>query len=264
MEQVASMPHSADNDFEVPLTAAEIDQIGRAITNTHELVAIVRGYGASHPEAFGGVFVDGRTVVLLMKGLVETYAEELRKLVPAGAPVDVRAASYTLPELEAKAAGIFRDGNWFAGQRLELDGAEVGADGHVQLRYRGGVGEEADLIAEHYGRPDWLTVSWEGPAQWKGPVGTVRLMVRDQDGRPVADAYCIVEPVDPSISYEPGVAFTTNKDGVCRLPYVPAVKVVAKVWRQGQPLQGAPAGDERATVPPNREVPVTVVLEPMP
>jgi len=263
MVQVASMPGSAHNDFEIPLTAREIDHIGQQITGSDAWITFARGYGARHRDAFAGVIMDGPTVVLLMKAPIEPFVADIAKLVPAGAPIKVRAVPFSLPELQTKADAILTDAKWFTDHKLELVDVEPGA-GNVQLRYRGGNGKEADVIAGRYGRPDWLELSWWGPAPWTGARGTVVVTAKDRDGHRVADAYCVVDPVDPLITYEPGVALVTNTRGVCRLPAVPAVDVRVMVWWQEQPYTGDPAGSGRVTVPPNGKAPVTVVLAPWP
>jgi hypothetical protein len=263
MLQVESMPGSANNDFDVPLIDLEIDHIGQQVVHTDRLIEFANGYGASHPEAFAGVIVDGPTVILLMKAPVGSFVEEVADLVPEGAPVEVRAVPYSHPELLDKAARVLGDADWFTQHKLELIDAHVGA-GAVQLRYQGGDGKEADAIFDRYGRPDWLEVRWEGPGPWTGATGTLIITAKDRTGRTVADADCVVDPVDPLVTYETGVALHTNAQGVCRLRFVPAVDVRVKVWWPGQPYREDPAAKKRVTVPPNGKVPVTVVLAPWP
>jgi hypothetical protein len=260
MAKVAATPGAFDNDFEIPLLPAEVDAIGRQVTSLNGVIGALVAYGGRYPDSYRAVIAEGSTAVLLMKEPAEPFVTELEQLLPSGTPFEVRPTAHSRKELETVAARVLADDAWFTSQGLELIDASVGATALV-VGYQGGTGNEPPAIKERYGGDLEIEVEWEGAVPWDGPVGTVVVQVVDARGRPASEGtVCDAKPVDPTIHYEPGVAFVTDKKGVCRLPYVPAVVVEVLVWRFDQSLVGQPAATRRATVTRDGAVRVTVTL----
>ena len=256
-------PRSSDNDFEMPLLPSEVDAIGRQVTSLNGVTGALVAYGGSIPGiSYRAVIAEGPKAVLLMKEPIERFVTELEQILPVGTPFEVRPAAHSRMELEAVAARILADEAWFASQDLRLIDASVGAT-TLRVGYEGGTGNEAVAIEERYGGDFEIDVEWEGTGPWDGPVGTVVGGVLHTSGRPAPKGtICDAQPVDPTIRYEPGVAFATDENGVCRLPYVPVAVVEVRVWRFDQSFAGDPAATRRATVVRDADVHVTVTLPP--
>ena len=260
MLEVAAMPRTSANEFKVPLTDAEMADIGGAVVALDGVVEALTRYGEAHPETYAGVIVEGPLAILLVSGPVQDARTELEALLPGTTDYEVRWTPHARRDFEAFADRVREDEDWFTAEGLELIEAHVGAEG-VQIRFRGGAGNEVDAVARRYGSEDWVEVRWEGPSDWEGRVGTIRVVVRDRLGQPVSTASCEADPLDPLIPYDVAVDIGTNEAGVCLLRNVPAVEVRVKVFAQGQSSKDEPQAKRRVLVAADGVVTVRVAIK---
>lgn len=233
---VAANPAS-ENDTGIPLLPSELDALGAAIRSTRSLVEALTWYGERYPDEFAGVSTRGRTVVLYMAGDADAHQARLRRLFPGSSQFEVRQVERSRKELQALAQLVSDEADWFETIGAYLVEAHPSLE-EVRVTFRAAHEEIGAKISNHFGRPEWLRVEWEGPLAWEGPLGAMVVSVRDQRGHPVVGAQCSWDPIDPSIDADSALAFSTKEDGVCRNDYLPAVAftVIIRTQIEGQGL----------------------------
>src|ERR1051325_856162 len=82
---------------------------------------IINAYGAEHPEAYAGVYVDGDVLTVLIVGDLVPHEAALRARVPAGTKLAFRPVRWTEPELEALQDRISNASEWFGANDAFLE-----------------------------------------------------------------------------------------------------------------------------------------------
>lgn len=230
---VATDPRSM-NGIGVPLLPSEMEELGGAVSSVADVTPVLRLYGEAHPDVYGGVFVDGKLAVLQMKGDPTGHRAALLTILSATAPFEVRQAAWSVAELEAFAATVEAETDWFRSIGAEFVASDVGVAG-VRVRYLAPNDRPDALIRSHFGNPGWILIEWSGPLPWKGPRGTLVVEVTNGSGESVVGATCDTSPIDPAVDADMGVVFVTNDEGVCTIPGLPATAFeVTIVVQQGQ------------------------------
>ncbi len=260
--QVAAAPAST-NDTGIPLLPTELDQVGNMVRRQNDLIASLVTYGESRPDANAGTIVDGRTVVLLVKGDVAPHVTALATLMPGRTGYEVRSVRYSLAELTSLSAQVNAESAWFASVGIDLGSASPDiATNRVGVTFLAPSDAVDALILAHFGHPDWLDPQREGPLPWHGPTGELVVRVVDRNGRPLENMICEALPLDPAVDYNPsmGGLGKTGANGVCRAGDVPAAAFDVRVITFG----GGDVkvlGRTRATVVANGTTRVRIVVE---
>lgn len=247
LETVAADPRSA-NDTGIPLLASELDLIGQAVRSTQPMISALTWYGEQHPDEYGGVSVEGRTVVIRLSDNIGEHTASLKALLGGDAPFEVRASKYSLRQLEGFAAEVQTERSWFESIGASLVDADPAAD-RVRVRYRSRTEAIQAAITEHFGSPDWLVLRREGPQLWNGPTGAMLIRALDADGRPVMGLDCHWTPIDSAVDADTGLAFSTDVNGECRNDYLPATMYRVSVTRYEDGAGNVEVGAGQGSVP---------------
>ena len=166
--------------FGVPLLPAEVARVTTAQAAANATSDLVAAYGATVPDDWAGMFVDqqtGGTVVARFSANVAEHRAALLALLPAGAKVEVRSATWTNAELQGFIARVEQERAWFPTIGTELFTVEIaGLDnlGAIDVRFDGPKAA-AGAIEAHFGNPPWLRAVWNGPGEWTGPRGDLEI-----------------------------------------------------------------------------------------
>lgn len=246
LETVAADPQSA-NDTGIPLLPSELDLIGQAVRSTQPMILALTWYGEQHPDVYGGIKVEGRTVIITLSDRLAEHTATLTALLGASAPFEVRASRYSLRQLEGYAAEVKSERSWFESIGASFVDADPAAD-RVRVRYRATTDAVEAAIADHFGSPDWLVTRREGPLLWNGPIGSMIIRALDADGRPAEGLDCHWTPVDPAVQ-DDAMAISTDGNGECRNDYLPATMYRVSVTRYVDGAGNVEVGVGRGSAP---------------
>lgn len=195
---VADNPLSA-NEIGVPLLHWEIARVAALNRAAVDLAPLLEDYGRLFPSQYAGTYLDGPIVVIQFSDQVDQRRAALQTLLGGNAPFEVRQVRYSLDDLDAFAKGIETDDGWFSSVAAKLTSANPSVqDNKVNLTY--GSNDEVELqIAAHFGNPDWLTLTREGPLPWAGGYGRLVIRIVDRAGDPV-EAGILPTPADSRVS----------------------------------------------------------------
>ncbi|MEW5990658.1 MAG: hypothetical protein AB1736_04830 [Chloroflexota bacterium] len=222
--EVASDP-KASVLFEVPLLPFELDQVANANSTAQRLVSPARGYGTQFPDEFAGAWIEGSMVVLAFTDELDVHRIAVAALF--GQKINVRQARYTLRELEALAATVKSNSQWFQTVGADLVSADVNELlNAVEVQYRAPDTAVEPVIRARFRDAGWMYLTYAGPGPWTGPVGDLELTVVDRDGQPV-EVECLLRTLDPRVAGEhlPQVV----PDGRCGDTDLPAVEWLVDV-----------------------------------
>jgi hypothetical protein len=226
----------ADTTFGVPLLPDEVARVRTAQEAANAVTDIVAAYGLTVTEDWAGMYVDqtaGGTVVARFKANVAAHQAALAAVLPAGALVEVRAATWTDEELRSFIGRVEKERDWYATIGTELVTVEIAVLDHlVDARFNGGDPEAAGAIESHYGSPPWLRAVWNGPSDWTGPLGELEIYTSDAQGRPVPEVDIEVNAANPyEVDVSGGVGWMTDRQGYLLRPNMPAVDYLVKAFR---------------------------------
>lgn len=236
---------ASDGTFGVPLLPSEVAAVMNAQAAANAVSDLVSAYGATVPEDWAGMYVDqkaGGTVVARFKANVNEHRTALLALLPAGAKVDVRSATWSDAELRGFIAQVEQESDWFPTIGTKLFTVEIaGLDnlGGIDALFNGPKGA-AGAIEAHFGNPPWLRAVWFGPLEWTGPRGDLEVYTRDSAGRRVPMVDIVVDSEDDRVSVNTDIGFTTDEDGHLLHKNYPAVAYRVRAFRG--------SGDDRVQV----------------
>lgn len=247
LTRVAADP-SSSNDTGIPLLASELDLVGQAVLSTQPMTSALTWYGEQHVDDYGGIRVEGRTVVIRLSRNIPQHRKVLSTLLGANAPFEVRASRYSLRELRDFAKSVEADAAWFTSVGALFVAADPAAD-RVRVRYRATTTDVEAAIADRYGSPDWLVFRREGPLFWDGPLGGMIIRVIGDRGQPVEGPGCRWTALDPAVQGNDAVAFTTDANGECRNDFLPATMYRVSVTRFEVGLGNVEVGSGQGAAP---------------
>jgi hypothetical protein len=128
---------NADTTFGIPLLPDEAAKVRAAQVAANAVSDIVAAYGRTVPDDWAGMYVDqtaGGTVVARFEANVEAHQAALEALLPAGARVDVRAATWTEEELRSFISRVEKERDWYATIGTELVTVEIAVLDHRSTR----------------------------------------------------------------------------------------------------------------------------------
>jgi hypothetical protein len=206
--------------YGVPLTAAEIAELDKRARNEDLVAGTLTRYGEDHPDDWAGTFIDqagGGMVVIRFTGDLDEHRFALSKVVNPAAHWEVRAASWSVAELESRRRAIEADRDWFETIKASyVRSATPAIDNVLEVRISSANPAAPDLVMQHFNGAGWLRVVSDGIGSWDGPRGDLRVQVTDATGRNLrgGDFMCLPIPDKPAayVDGPSGVSF----DGVCR------------------------------------------------
>jgi hypothetical protein len=208
-------------EYGVPLMPDEFADLmsRRWDSNLHLQVS---AYGRRFPDDFGGAWINMKAngVIIAFKNNVDHHRDALASIVPQGSVLQVVKVDWSVQDLESFVDRIDAEKAWFDTIGVEARASAYSMESSVHIRYEGPP-EAADLIAGHFGHPQWLKVDWGGPLPWQGPRGDLTVKVVDANGRPVSQIRIDVRPVDPTVEWSGERIFGTNAAGICVIRNVP-------------------------------------------
>ena len=235
---VAGDPNAV-HDLSVPLMPAELDLVSTRNLGVQALAPEVITYGQAFRQEYAGTFIEATRVVVQFTGRIEEHRASLKVLFGPTAPIDVRKVPYSLQDLDELARDVEAERDWFATVGAELYGASAREQTNsVRVRYIAVDESVEPAILEHFGEPEWMSLSWYGPPPWPGPWGSLRVEVVDQGGRPV-DPSCSLFTDDRTV---PNSYLPIGADGVCAYSRLPAVPWDVKISYESR------AGDNLAVM----------------
>jgi hypothetical protein len=259
----AAIERGREAGYDFPLTEAEVSMLEARARDTGEVSVAVKHYGADHPEAWAGSYLDSRLglVIARFTGDLEVHESALATIVHRDARLRIEPANWTLRELEALSEQAWTDRAWFETVDALLVGNGVDIVGNaVLLDVESDRADIVGLVHARFGGSDKVTVRLV-PAAWTGERGTLIVFVRDAQGRPVAGLDCELVPDDPRAAVEE--VFVTDDDGSCTFRRAPAmgVTVVLSSTLVDPPTEVARV---EATVGANAVTRVAVRVDPTP
>lgn len=223
---IASVARDPDSDritYGVPLSADEIDELGRRIRDVEAIRDLVITYGEEHPEDWGGAYIDqeaGGVLVAQFTANLEQHQLALLGKIWPKARLDIRQVRWTQMELEAAKERISDDEPWFA--TLPAVVTSLGLDdkgNRVVARLSTPNPHASDLVLTHFGFDEsLLQVMPDGTGARLLGRGTLLVTVVDAANRPVSGVGCAAYPdLDGATDPHPDPMPTTDGDGRCLL-----------------------------------------------
>lgn len=265
IRMVFNDPASDDGQtFGVPLLHDEVASVLAAQVAANATATLVAAYGATVPEDWAGMYVDqqaGGTVVARFGANVDDHRTALLALLPAGAKVDVRSATWTDLELRAFIAQVEQEREWFPTIGTKLFTVEIaGLDnlGGIDVRFDGPIAA-ASAIEAHFGYPPWLRAVWNGPGEWTGARGELEIYTRDAAGRPVP-LDIVVDSEDDRVSVNSDIGYGTDEHGHLLHKNYPAVAYLVRAFR-GSGDERVQVAEGRVIVPPNGRATIRLIIK---
>lgn len=201
--------------------------------------AIVADYGALHPDAYAGVFVDGDVLTVLIVGDVVPHEAALRARLPAGTKVAFRPARWTEAELNRLQAAISSDIAWFPANGAAFVSSGVFTmDNIVVVEISSADPAAPAKVMDHFGGQGKMRVDSDGTGVLLKPQGHLSGRVVDKAGKPVEGADIEYSPLFDAGAIA-GVGHVTGPDGRFDIGQVPAGRWRVEVWANGGPIASA-------------------------
>lgn len=220
---VARDPGSDRTTYGVPLSAAEVEELGRRIRDVNQIRAVVITYGEAHPQDWGGAWIyqeAGGVLVAQFTAHIELHRLALWGQIWPNAKLEIRQVRWTQGELLAAKERVKSDDAWFA--TLPASISSIGIDdsaNRVVVRLSSPNPSAPQLVAAHFGLDEsLLDVSSDGTGADLLERGTLTVEVVDPSGRPVAGVGCAAYSDLPGASDpHPMPMPITDASGMCHL-----------------------------------------------
>lgn len=266
IRKVFTDPSSDDGQtFGVPLLPDEVARVMAAQASANATATLVAAYGAAVPDDWAGMFVDqqaGGTVVARFTTNVAEHRTALLALLPAGAKVEVRSATWTDAELREFISRVELERGWFPTIGTDLYTVEIGGLdnlGGIDVRFDGPA-TSASAIEAHFGDPPWLRAVWNGPGEWTGARGDLEIYTTDAAGRPVPLLGIDLNSEDDRVDVMGGIGYGTDEHGHLLRKRLPAVAYLVRAFR-GSGDERVQVGEGRVIVPPNGRALIRLIIK---
>jgi hypothetical protein len=212
-EGVANVPK-----FSIPMTDAEAADFRTRLATRETVLADLEAFRAAHVDAWGGYYLDGDAVVVLLLDATGSVEQELRKSVPP--PLIVKSARWSLEELNDLATKIADDQWLHANYHLLSAGADP-EHNTVAIEVSSADVAAPAAIAQHFALGAELTIKIDGTGAASLPKGTISGRAVDAEGKPAAGLDIEIVPDIPGIDTGE-IARQTGDDGSFEIPDIPA------------------------------------------
>ena len=164
---VATVPGAVDNvvRYSIPMTNAEVLDVGRLTANRDLILADLEQFRTGHVDAWGGYYLDGDVITVMLIDPSGSVERELRGAVPP--PLAVKTARWSFQTL-TNLSVLVSDDPWLQAHYHVLSaGADV-EHNTVALEVSSTDPTAVTTIASHFHLGDELTVTIDGTGQGKG------------------------------------------------------------------------------------------------
>jgi hypothetical protein len=216
-------PRSNHDAYGQALTPNEVAELDKRTADLEAIRENVIGYGHSHPDDWGGAFIDqqrGGILVAQFSNNLEQHRRALFSQVQPGARLEVNAVRWSLRDLDALSARFVAGDPWFASIPAVLygSGPDVVAN-RFQVQISSADPRAESLILDHFKlSPDILEVSIDGTGALLLERGTLHITAVDAKGHGVPGLACAAyADVPGAYDSHPLPMPRTDAAGVCAL-----------------------------------------------
>ncbi len=265
VRSVAQMPEAVF-DYGIPMTPDELASLERENTDADAISKTVKAYGADHPEAWAGAYVDrDRTVVAMFTQDIEVHEAALRSRLGAEVPLIVRQVDWTDAELQAVVKRIHKEWlerSWFLAHDIYPLGLGVDTIANqVEVEVSSARTDLDAVLEARYDAAGMLEISSDGTGARLMPTGTLAGRVIDVTGAPVAGVDIELTSDIAGAGSIDDVGKRTNAKGRFEIYDVTAVVYDVIVYAFDDFGTKEMLGHARATVRPGRTTNVTITIQ---
>jgi hypothetical protein len=261
---VASDPQSLANveKYSIPMTDTEVAEFRARIADRQTVLGHLEQFGNGHTDAWGGYYLDGDEIVVLLIDPTGAVEKELRTAVPA--PFLVKQARWPLEELMDLSIRVSYDPWLQAHYHIMSGGADV-EHNTVALEVSSADRAVPAKIADHFKVGDKLPVSIDGTGAALLPKGAVTGRATDASGKPAAGLDVELVPDIPGVDTGE-IGLSTGADGSFEIGDIAAtgyqIRLVVGPETTGHPeaSQGTQAGAARVEVKAGKTTYVTITV----
>jgi hypothetical protein len=244
------------------MTDAEVAVFGKRTADREAVLTDLEQFRTKHVDSWGGYYLDGDAIVVLLIDPTGAVEKELRAAVPP--PLLVKQARWSLQELNDLAIRVSKD-DWFQAHFHLLSGGADVEHNTVAIEVSSADNTVPAEIARHFGLGDELTIQIDGTGVATLPKGTMTGRAVDAEGKP-ADGLEIQLIGDiPGIDAGE-IARSTGDDGSFEIVDIPAtgydIRLLTGLDTVGHPnaTPGIPVGEARVEVKAGKTTYVTITV----
>jgi hypothetical protein len=195
---VAADASSDRTTYGVPLTAEEIDELGRRAREIDQIVPIVVGYGEAHETEWGGAYIDQESgsVVALFTDHVDAHRLALLAQVWPKAKLQLRQVRWTKTQLETAKAKFRSEEEWISTVPADVTSLGINIEANrIDATLSSPNPGAVELVLTHFGwEAALLKVSSDGTGAKLLKPATLEVNVTDESGRAYSGLACIAYP----------------------------------------------------------------------
>lgn len=254
---------TATNVFGTPLLPQEVAILNARALSADEVATVVKEYGRSVPDRYGGVYIDSASGVVygMFVGDTSVPGEAIAAQLSPLAKFQVLPAQHTLDELLALMEAINANGAWFEHAGATVRAASLSVENNnVLLVVRATPKAGIEVIYERLSAdPSSLAITVDDDPRPYLPRGSLRGIVVDDLGRPVTGRNLDISAVGDIGNYEPdgGVGIGTELDGTFVIERLAEMGWTLTVR---DPKTGATLGDVHVVVSGGHTTEARIVL----
>lgn len=258
---VEALPE-ANEEFGVRLTPQEAADIRQRPLLSDPVASTVDAYGREHQSEWAGLYIDqtrGGSVVALFTGGIEDHETALRAILHPAARLEVRAARWSLKDLQELAERVVAEERWFESIDAKWRGTGVDkSKNRVLIEISSANPEAPDLIEAHFQAEGMVDVVSDQTGALLLPPGVLIGRAVDSAGKPVRGLQCVPIP-DVSGAFDDASTYGTDRTGTCKIP-VRAGWYTLEFGRIGAAGVRV-VGTARANVPSEGQALVVVIVQ---
>ncbi len=264
VRSVARMP-DAMFEFGIPMTPDELATLQRRNASADAIIETVKSYGAEHPDAWAGAYIDSdRNVVAMFTQDLDVHEAALRSRLGPAAPLIVRGVDWTDVQLQAVFRRIQDDGlkrGWFLAHGIYPLGLGVDTIANqVEVEVSSARTDLDAVLEARYDAFGMLEITSDGTGARLMPTGTLAGRVVDATGAPVALAGIELTSDVTGAGTVSDVGMITDSKGRFEIPDVTAVTYDVIVYTFDSSDTKHVLGHAPATVLPGRTTNVTITI----
>lgn len=268
VENVANDPAADSTAFGIPLLPAELAELQSRVAEARAVAEVVREYGATLPDAFGGEFIDSQTgtVVALFVDDLGAHRAALRTRLHPDARLDVRPVEHTKAALDALMEQIVLEQAWLEQVGAPLREADLEERLNRVSLLVGGIPDGGIFeIHAHFQVPPTMLFVVVSPSTLDAlPRGSVEGQLVDVAGNDLAIRDLEVRAIGDISSYEPdgGIGINTRADGSFEIPRLAEMGWTIEIIRVQPGLPEEVIGSAHFEVVGGRATHIEIPVEP--
>jgi hypothetical protein len=261
---VATDPQSLANvgKYSIPMTDAEVADLGARLADQQTVLGDLEQFANAHSGAWGGDYLNGDQIVVLLLDPTGAVEKELRTVVPA--QFMVKQARNRLAELNDVSTRVSAD-PWLLSHYHTISAGVDVEHNTVALEVSSADQSVPATIADHFKLGDKLSISIDGSGAALLPKGNVIGRAVDASGKAAAGLDIQLVPDIPGVDTGE-VGRQTSADGSFEIVGIAAtgyqIRLVVGPATTGHPeaSQKTLVGAARVKVTANKTTSVTIVV----